>query len=181
VLAEQLGELGGGIGDPCLTLQSHQALAVTSLCQGIPAETRGQMERAIALYDRRRHRALAFLYGQDPGVACLAFGAMALWLLGHPDQAARRSAEAVALGRELGQPSTLALALHFDAMVRQYRREGAAAAESAVAATALSAEHGFSFWRAGRSCAGGPGGSGCPGRRHRPDAPGNRRLGGYGK
>ena len=107
------------------------------------------MERAIALYDRRRHRALAFLYGQDPGVACLAFGAMALWLLGHPDQAARRSAEAVALGRELGQPSTLALALHFDAMVRQYRREGAAAAESAGAATALAAAHGFSFWRAG--------------------------------
>jgi predicted ATPase len=148
-LAEQLRDLAGGLGDPGLTLQSHQALAVTSLCQGIPAETRGQMESAVALYDPQRHRDHAFLYGQDPGVACLAFGAVALWLLGHPGQATRRSAEAVALGRQLGQPSTLALALHFDAMVRQYRREGAAAAESAVAATALSAEHGFSFWRAG--------------------------------
>jgi predicted ATPase len=148
-LAEQLRELARGVGDPCLHLQSHQALAVTSLCQGIPAETRGQMEQATAHYDARQHRDHAFLYGQDPGVACLAFGAVALWLLGHPDQAAQKSAEAVALGRELGQPSTLALALHFDAMVRQYRREAVAAAESAAAATALAAEHSYSFWRAG--------------------------------
>jgi predicted ATPase len=147
--AEHLRDLARGAGDPCLILQAHQALAVTSLCQGAPAETLGQMEQALALYDPRQHRDHAFLYGQDPGVSCLAFGAVALWLLGHPDQAARRSAEAVALGRELGQPSTLALALHFDAMVRQYRREGAAAGASAEAAAAVAAEHGFSFWRAG--------------------------------
>ena len=59
-------------------------------------------------------------------MACLAFGAVALWLLGYPDQALQRSREAVALGGELAQPSTLALALYAAAMLRQYRREAPA-------------------------------------------------------
>ena len=84
------------------------------------------MEQGIALYDRKRHSTLTDLYGQDPAVVCLAFGAVALWLLGYPDQAVRRSREAVALGEELRQPSTLALAMYFAAVLQQYRREGQA-------------------------------------------------------
>jgi predicted ATPase len=73
---------------------------------------------------------------------------VALWLLGYPDQAERHSREAVALGGKLGQPSTLALALHFAAMLRQYRREVPAVRGSAEATTAIATEHGLSFWRA---------------------------------
>jgi predicted ATPase len=148
-LAEQLFAQAGRVADPALVLQSHQALAVTSLCLGEPAATRRHMEQGTALYDPERHRAHTPLYGQDPGVACLAIGAVALWLLGYPDQALQRSHEAVALSRELGQPSTLALALHFAAMLRQYRREGRAVQASAEATTAVATEHGFSFWLAG--------------------------------
>jgi predicted ATPase len=74
---------------------------------------------------------------------------VALWLLGYPDQAVQRSREAVALGEELGQPSTLALALFFTAMLRQYRREVPAVQESAEATTVIATEHGFSFWLGG--------------------------------
>jgi predicted ATPase len=105
------------------------------------------MEQGVALYDPERHQGHTFLYGQDPGVACRAFGAVALWLLGYPDQAVRRSREAVALGGELAHPSTLALALHFAAMLRQYRREVPAVQGSADATMAIATEHGFSFWR----------------------------------
>src|SRR5262249_51853279 len=128
-LAERLFNLAQGAQDPAQLLQVRQALAVTSLCLGDPAATREHMEQGVALYDPERHRGHPFVYGQDPGVACLAFGAVALWLLGYPDQAARRSREAVALSVELGQPSTLALALHFAAMLRQYRRETPAVRE----------------------------------------------------
>jgi predicted ATPase len=148
-LAEQLFAQAGRVSDPALVLQSHQALAVTSLCLGEPTATRRHMEQGTALYDPRRHRGHNFLYGQDPGVACLAFGAVALWLLGYPDQAVQRSREAVALGRELGQPSTLALALHFAGMLRQYLHEVPTVQESAEATTAIATEHGFSFWLAG--------------------------------
>ena len=57
-------------------------------------------------------------------MACKAFGAVALWLEGHPDTAARVRAEAVRLSHRLGQPSSQALALHFAAMLHQLRRDG---------------------------------------------------------
>jgi predicted ATPase len=147
-LAERLLSLAQGARDPAQLLQVRQALAVTSLCLGDPAATREHMEQGVALYDPQRHQGHTLRYGQDPGVACRAFGAVALWLLGYPDQAERLSREAVALGKELGQPSTLALALHFAAMLRQYRREVPAAWESAEVTTAIATEHGLSFWRA---------------------------------
>ncbi|HET6328567.1 MAG TPA: protein kinase [Planctomycetaceae bacterium] len=148
-LAERLFELAQRNQDPAQLLQVRQALAVTSLCLGEPAATREHMEQGVALYNPERHHGHTFLYGQDPGVACLAFGAVALWLLGYPDQAVKRSREAVALAEELGQPSTVALALHFSAMLCQYRREELAVQESAQATTAIAAEHGLSFWLAG--------------------------------
>jgi predicted ATPase len=89
------------------------------------------------------------LYGQDPGVACLAFGAVALWLLGHLDQADKKCRDAISLGRELSQPSTQALALHFAAMLHQCRRDARATQELAEAELAISAEQGLAFWLAG--------------------------------
>jgi predicted ATPase len=146
--AEHLLRLAQAAQDPAQLLQVRQALAVTSLCLGEPAATREHMEQGVALYDPKRHHGHTLLYGQDPGVACRAFGGVALWLLGYPDQAVGHSRDAIALGRQLGQPSTLALALHFAAMLRQYRREVPAVEEDAVATTAISTEHGLSFWRA---------------------------------
>jgi predicted ATPase len=147
-LAERLFRLAQAAQDPAQLLQVRQALAVTSLCLGDPAATREHMEQGVALYDPKRHHGHTFLYGQDPGVACRAFGAVALWLLGYPDQAGRYSREAVALGRKLGQPNTLALALHFAAMLRQCRREVPAVEASAEATLFIATEHGLSFWRA---------------------------------
>jgi predicted ATPase len=147
-MAERLFSLAQGAQDPAHLLQACQALTVTSLCLGEPAATREHMEQGIALYDPKRHQGHTLVYGQDPGVACRAIGAVALWLLGYPDQAVEHSRAAVALGRELGQPSTLALALHFAAMLRQYRREVPAARENAEATRAIATEHGLSFWRA---------------------------------
>jgi predicted ATPase len=147
-LAERLFSLAQGAQDPAQLLQVRQALAVTSLCLGDPAATREHMEQGVALYDPKRHQGHSFVYGQDPGVACRAFGGVALWLLGYPDQAARHSREAVAQGGELREPSTLALALHFAAMLRQYRREAPVVRESAMATTAVATEYGLSFWHA---------------------------------
>src|SRR5262249_56298038 len=73
----------------------------------------------------------------------------ALWLLGRPDQAVDRGRQGVPLAGELGQPSSLALALNFAGMLRQFQREPAAAAACAEAVVTLADEHGFAFWRAG--------------------------------
>jgi predicted ATPase len=148
-MAGQLFALAEQVQDIAQSLQSHQALTVTALCRGDLATSRAHMERGTALYDPQRHRSQTFLYGQDPGVACTAIGAVALWLLGYPEQAVQRSQQAVLLAREFSHPNSLALALHFAAMLHQYRREVPITQERAEAALAIATEQGFSFWSAG--------------------------------
>src|SRR5262249_20918641 len=104
--------------------------------------------QGAALYDPGRHATHAHVYGQDPKSACLAFAAVALWLLGYPQQARERGREAVALGTELGHPTSRTLALYFDTMVRQYCRDAPGVQENAQATTAIATEHGLSLWRA---------------------------------
>jgi hypothetical protein len=48
---------------------------------------RAHYDKALALYDPTKHRALASQFGQDVGVVILSFRAWALWLLGYPDDA----------------------------------------------------------------------------------------------
>jgi predicted ATPase len=147
-LAEELLELARRLDDPALALQAHQALSVTALCRGEPAAALRHTEQGAALYDPDRHVAHSYLFGQDPGVTCAAFGAVALWLLGYPDEAERRSEAAVRRGQALSPPSH-ALGLHFAAMLHQLRGGATRVRALAEASAALGAEHGLSFWRAG--------------------------------
>jgi adenylate cyclase len=153
-LAEELLALARRLQDPDLALQAHQALGLTALCRGAPAESLRHVEQVAALYDRERHRPHAFLFGQDPGVICKAYGAVALWLLGFPEAAQRQSEQAIAMSRGLS-PTSQSVALHFAAMVYQLRRDELRARQCAEASAAISAEHGFPFWLAGGTIIGG--------------------------
>ena len=73
---------------------------------------------------------------------------MTLWPLGYPDQALKRSQEALTLARELAHPYSLAYALGFAARLHQFRREGQQTHEQAEAAITLSTEQGFPLWLA---------------------------------
>jgi predicted ATPase len=148
-LASELLTLAEQSGDPALVLQARQAGAVVAMCAGDPVATRRHMEAGVRLYDPDRHRHLTFKYGQDPGVACLAFGAVGLWLHGESREAVARSRDAIRLARGGSQPSTLALALHFAAMLHQLRGDPAAVREFASESLAIAVEHRFAFWQAG--------------------------------
>jgi predicted ATPase/DNA-binding IscR family transcriptional regulator len=142
-LAEQLFSLAQRVGDPGLLVVAHLALGAASFYLGEPTVAREHWDKGIALYDPERHRSLAFVYGQDPGVVCLARVAVALWYLGYPDQALKRSDEALALARKIAHPFSLAYALFFGAWLHELRREWPMAAEHAEAMVVLSAEQGF--------------------------------------
>src|SRR5262249_22858683 len=150
-LTERLLILAKRAKDRAQLLQVCQALAITTLCLGDPTATREHMEQGLSLYDPQRHGAHTYLFGSDPAVGCLAVGAIALWMLGYPDRAVERSREAVAVARNSGHASTLALSLHFGAILRQYRREGALVQANAEEYAALAADHGLSLWSAGAS------------------------------
>jgi predicted ATPase len=61
----------------------------------------------------QHHHPLISLRGSDAGLGAMAYGAVCLWCLGYPEQALKRSEEALALAREFGHPFTLADVLCF--------------------------------------------------------------------
>ncbi len=145
-LAEQLLALAQRVQDPALLLEAHYALGVPLFWLGEFAPAREHFEQGIALHDPQKHRSLAFLYVQDPGVTCLFYAALALWHLGYPDQALKRIYDALTLAQELVHPFSLAYTLAFAAMLHQFRRERQAAQERSEAAITLSTEQGFTLW-----------------------------------
>lgn len=153
-MADELLVLAQRLRDPDLALQAYQALGMTAFCRGTPAATLQHVEQATALYDRDRHHAHADQFGQDPGVICKAFGAVALWILGYPDEARRQSDAAIQMSLRLS-PSSQSVALHFAAMLHQLCRDPARVSQYTKNASEIAAEHGFSFWQAGSSVLGG--------------------------
>jgi len=147
-LGEQLLSLAQGVQDPALLLEAHVALGPTLFCLGELTPALAHLEQGIALYDPQQYGSHAFLYGQDPGMVCLSWAAWTLWLLGYPDQALKRSHEALTLVQTLSHPPSLAYALGCATVVHQLCWEGQAAQERAQAVIALSREQGFAFWAA---------------------------------
>jgi class 3 adenylate cyclase/predicted ATPase len=146
-LGEQLLSLAKGVQDLTFLLQAHIAVGNSLSWLGEFASARKHLEQGIALYESPQHPPLTFLYGGiDPGVHGLSYTALALWLLGYPDQALKRSHEALARAQELSHPFSLAWALSFAAWLHQVRRERQATQERAEPAMTLSTEHGFPFW-----------------------------------
>jgi len=127
-------------------VEAHGRFGLASYWLGELTTAREHLEQAIALYDSERHRSHAFVYGQDPGVVCLGYAAVALWHIGYPDQALKRSEEALELGQALAHPFSLAWALAYAAEVRSDRKEWSLAEEHAEGLIALSTEQGFAYW-----------------------------------
>jgi predicted ATPase len=147
-LAEQCLSLAQRVYDPALLLVAHHALGGSICFQGELSSARAHLEQGLALYNPQEHSALAFRYGLDLKVWCLAYMAWPLWLLGYPAQALTRSHEAIALAQELSHPITLAAALAYAAWLHHARREGTAAQERAEAAIELSSARGFAQYLA---------------------------------
>jgi predicted ATPase len=147
-LGDRLLNLGRHKRDPAIVLSAHYAVGNTLAFRGELGPAREHLERCIALYDPRAHRSLAFLYGDDPRVACLHFKAWCLWYQGYPDQARRCIDETVAVGRELGHPQILAFALCGAAVVEHLRRDTQLTRQHAEAAMELCREQGLPFYHA---------------------------------
>jgi class 3 adenylate cyclase/predicted ATPase len=145
-LAEELLALAERLQDRALLLIAHDVMGDTSLWVGDFPAARAHLEQGFRLYDVDEHRSHAFRHGYDTGVACLCFGANALWFLGYPDQALRRAGEALRLARGLDHTFSLVLALYFSALLHHFRRECQAVRDQAAEALRISTEQSFGFW-----------------------------------
>ncbi|MBI3800819.1 MAG: AAA family ATPase [Deltaproteobacteria bacterium] len=147
-LGETLLRLVQQAHDPAFAVIAHYALGATWLFLGALPAARQHLEEGIALYTPDQRPALVFRTGQDPGVACRAYAAWTLWLLGYPEQALAHLRDALVLARELSHPYSLAFARAVAGMVSQWRRDVPAVHEHAEDAVTLSTEQGFPQWAA---------------------------------
>jgi predicted ATPase len=149
-LAGQLLILAGKAQDHGLLLEAYHALGPTNLYAGDLASALAHLERGIALYVPRQHRSYAAWFaGHDPGVCCLCHAAWCLWMQGYPDQALQRCRDAIALARQLPDPTGLIRA-HFQiGQFHQMRRDGAETLEHGEALRRLAAEQGLPYHLAG--------------------------------
>jgi tetratricopeptide (TPR) repeat protein len=143
-LAELLLRLAESANAPALLLYAHGALGFAAYQMGELPLARRQFEALISIYDRERDHPLVLRYsGVDIGVAGFAYLAVTLQFLGYPDQALKRTSEALTLAEELSHPFSLQFAQFFAGIVLQSQGDAPATQESAARLIALSAEHGF--------------------------------------
>jgi predicted ATPase len=147
-LGDTLLRLAQRTDDPALSVIAHTALGSTWFHLGALPAARLHLEAGIARYTPDQSRAPVFRMGLDPGVACRAYAALTLWVLGYPAQALADIHEALALAQELSHPYNLAFARVWAAFVSQVRWDVPAVHEQAAAAVALSTAQDFPQWAA---------------------------------
>ena len=115
------------LNDPGLLLQAHHCQWATLFNLGDHTACCAHIEAGLALYDRERHGSHASLYGgHDPKVCGLGERALALWLLGYPEQALRSAEAGLAYAHDLAQAGSLAHSMDQTVMLHRYRRDARA-------------------------------------------------------
>ena len=147
-LGEQCLSLVQQRHDPGDRIEAHWVLGIVLFYLGEFDAARELLEQGSALYDPQQHRAHAFLYGQDPGVACQGFACWTLWTLGYPERALQRSREALRLAQELTHPHSLAFALNVAAWLHNMLHAWQTAQEHAEVLMTHSQVQGFPLWAA---------------------------------
>jgi DNA-binding SARP family transcriptional activator/predicted ATPase len=140
----------GASGDDAAAVEmAGRFLLGTSLFHlGELAASWEQMEQAGLSYDGPPHPALALFAGGEVGVFRQAYLSHLLGLFGDAGQSAARSAESVALAREVSHPFSLGIALVYAAMLNVFQRDAKLARVRAGEAAAVCRKHGFPYYLA---------------------------------
>ena len=149
-VAEEFEHLAEAQRDIALRPVVRWALGHCSFLEGDLASARAHLEEGIALGDSQPRHPPGHASGfpADVGVFSRCFAAHTLWHLGYPEQALRRSGEAVALAEQLAHPFSRAVAQAYATMLHQFLGDRAAVLESAETTIALCREHGFPYYLA---------------------------------
>ena len=132
--------------EPGYLLEAERSVGAVLMAQGHQRDALDHFENGIRIYDPARHHAHTVHFVSDPGLSCMLWSLLPLWLLGHPERAITRSTYALDLATELRHAFTLSFAACFAAWIRLLCREWAEAKQYAANAVQISSTHGFSLW-----------------------------------
>ena len=127
---------------------AHRNAGATCWFAGEYREARDHFERALALFQPGRDEDLAFRFGADPGVAAMAFLAIASWPLGEVDRAISLIDRMQTRMADLTHVGTLAYGRLHAALFELMRGDRARAAPHAFELARLAREHDLSLFRA---------------------------------
>jgi predicted ATPase len=144
-----LVQIADRVADPELSLQAHHSAWATWIWGGEFIRGQDHVRQGIALYDPDKHRHHALLYGgHDPGVCGKGQGAVALWALGYPDQAAQSAQEGIVLAERLRHVPSVLHSLWFTAAVCHLRQDLATVRACSDRLLTLGREHGLKQYQA---------------------------------
>jgi predicted ATPase len=125
---------------------AHRVFGGTCWFQGDFVTARRHLEEALAGYDPKRDRGLAFRFGQDVVVSAMINLAHVLWPLGELERARRRVDKALALAMQSGHVPTMAYGQYYKCLFEAVARDATRATPHAEALVGLSREHGLPFF-----------------------------------
>ena len=106
------------------------------------------LEAGVAWSKAHPYESSHFRLGPDPRVSMLTALSLLGWWQGGLDVSLERSAESLALARQLDHPSTSGYAIYHAALLRLWREEPAEARELAVRVIEVADEHELHIWSA---------------------------------
>jgi predicted ATPase len=149
-VADRLASLASRADAPQFTIAASRALGSVLVYYGDDkAETLRALQHAIATAAAAgitTSRVPALNDVADAGITSRAYSSWALWLVGRTEEANEMSASAIAGARAFGHPFTIALALCFDAWLRQFQGDVEGVRERSEEAGRYATEQGFTFW-----------------------------------
>jgi class 3 adenylate cyclase/tetratricopeptide (TPR) repeat protein len=142
-LSREVAQLGRRLQDPSLVPHIHRTLGETALWRGEFGAAQRETSEYLARPDLPPPKQIPGV--QDPLVMCGLWRALALWLLGYPDQALASVDAALERAKDSALSGDLGAALIFAACVRLWRGEHKSARELAETGVRFNAERGFAF------------------------------------
>ena len=126
---------------------AHLQAGFSKFFMGDFGDAHSSLELCIGYHARHIATGLAPA-DQDPLMSALCYDAMTLWMLGYPDQAAKRASQSLERARELGSAFTLTWCLSQLGMYYTIRRDFDAAEKTTTEALSLARKHGLAFLEA---------------------------------
>jgi adenylate cyclase len=147
-LGEEALNLAQRAKDPQQVAVGHWHLGFILFSLGEYSPARAHLKHMISFYEpHQHHHPLVVLRGLDAGLSALAYDACCLWCLGYPDEALRKSQEALTLARELDHPFSLADVLTYGGcLFNRMGRDAGALKDNAEELVRLSVEKGLAGW-----------------------------------
>jgi len=145
---EQLLSIAQHLQDPVMLLAGHTMVGSHFWWTGSLTAARAHLEQGMRYYAPQQQKSVWMSYGVDVGMLCLTDLVLVLWCCGYPDQALRKSQEALSLAPELAHPHSFVLARCWDAWLHQFCRRPEQILQGPTdAAITIAAEQGLWFYR----------------------------------